>query len=68
MWESFNQLPLWLKAIIIIVPAGILIGLSVAIFIKILKAERIKIGQAELEDKDAIDKSEVNHERVLVKK
>ena len=59
MWESFNQLPLWLKAIIIIAPAGILVGLSVAVFIKILKAERIRIGQAELEDKDAMDKSEV---------
>ena len=54
MWEAFNQLPLWLKALVIIVPAGILVGLSVAIFIKILKAEKIKIGQAELEDKDAI--------------
>jgi len=59
MWESFNQLPIWLKSIVIIAPAGVLIGIAAALFIKILKSEKIAIGKEGLKLEDIEDEKKV---------
>jgi hypothetical protein len=56
MWEAFGKIPVWLQAILIIVPMGVLATLGIVIAIKILKSDKVKAGKDGIELDDPDDK------------
>lgn len=68
MWEAFGKLPIWLQAILIVVPMGVLAILGIVIAIKILKSDKVKAGKDGLELDDPDDKAPEKLEPAEIKK
>ena len=64
MWDAFNQLPIWLKAIAVLIPFGGGLALIVALIIKIIQSEKVHIGKdgVNLED---IDKIQAQQQEII---